>query len=487
MLDWLNCSPKKIAIIGDIILDEYIEGSVSRISPEAPVPIHCSEKIFHRPGGAANTAYNILTLGGTPFLFSVCGQDLSGKELLETLNKKNLNSNFIIQDPERITSKKTRVTSNNQQMIRIDSEKISPITSNQEDQIIENLGKNNFEAIVLSDYGKGVLTLSLLEKIRNFVKKTRIPTLVDPKNSNFNRYNFCDLITPNLKEAREAYFFSNQQNLEDEIELARSLQKSFQLKNILITLGPKGMAYVPKEPSAPVIYKKPDAREVYDVSGAGDTVVSAMAMGIAAKLPLERTIKLANIAAGIVVQKWGTKTATSDEILKVLNKETHPTKSYQDKILNLEKLNAKLKVAKEKNKKIVFTNGCFDLLHAGHLSYLEKAKASGHLLIVGINSDTSIQMIKGPLRPIVSLENRMKLLAGLSCIDYLISFDENTPEKLIEIIKPDVLIKGDDYTIQQIAGHKTVLKSGGDVQTIPLVKGLSSSHIIEKIQQLQNL
>ena len=482
MLPWVkNKSRKRIAVIGDIILDEYLEGEVERISPEAPVPVHLIKKQYYRAGGAANAAKNVQLLGGQTYLFSVCGNDEAGKILSQMLASDEINLSGVSQDSSRPTIKKTRITSGHQQMLRVDWEKAQPIDEDLQKTIISKLISKPFDGILVSDYGKGALPEQLLANVFKFAKENKIKSIVDPKGKDFNRYLGCDLITPNRKEACHALGIDMDEAPDGE-SLGRMIQRKFGLNDVLVTLGAQGMVFVPKNESQKSFYFTPQNREVYDVSGAGDTVAALMTLCLTCDLKMEQAVEISTVGAGVVVEKWGTRPLYCHELEDALANHYLRNQSLKSpKILMSDELNDEVFFLRQKGKKIVFTNGCFDLLHAGHLSYLEKAKTLGDVLIVGINSDHSVKNLKGDKRPIVPLDYRMKLLSGLQCVDYVISFDEHNPLNLIEKIKPDFLVKGADYKKEDIVGFACVKSYGGEVHTIDLVEGLSTSILLDKI------
>ena len=482
MLPWLQKN-KKITVIGDLILDEYIDGSVKRISPEAPVPIHQVQHYEYTAGGAANTARNIQKLGGCVTLIGLIGSDTAGEKLKSQLNHNGINTSTLIEDANWSTIKKTRITSNSQQLLRIDWEKKIVLHPKFFSRILKQIEQHPCDILVISDYAKGLLSKPLLKQILSFSKKKKIYTIVDPKQKDFTYYTGCDLITPNLNEAKTALSLDDNQNESSATYLAQQLQKQYQLKNILLTLGDKGMIYLP-ENSSTTTYKKSQAQEVFDVSGAGDTVVAVMALATSANMPLHLTLDLANLAASIVINKWGTQALSYSELEKGHNKQRYHSTSLE-KIKSEEEIVNIVNMLKTNTKKIVFTNGCFDILHAGHVDYLEKASQLGDVLIVGINTDHSVSQLKGPKRPINTLLNRQKILASLQCVDYLVAFSETSPKLLIQNILPHVLVKGSDYQIEQIVGQQEVLKHGGIVTTIPLTPGLSTSTLIQKTQSVQ--
>ena len=485
MLPWLvHKSRKKIAVIGDIILDEYLEGEVSRISPEAPVPIHKVSKQFYSAGGAANTARNVQLAGGEAYLFSVWGNDESARNLRSILTSDEINVDGVLTVPDRPTIKKTRITAGHQQMLRVDWEQVQAIDKAAQDKIWSALTAQAFDAILLSDYGKGALPISFLERVFAYAHDHGIPTIVDPKGKDFSKYQGCDLITPNRKEACEALGIDTEDAPQDS-ELGALLKARYKLKNVLVTLGSKGMVLFTDNKHVDPIFHKPVAKEVFDVSGAGDTVAALMALSFASKLEPKQSVQLASLGAGVVVEKWGTQPILKHELERAFlaPEAQQPELGSLNKVIELDTLLSTLPQLKKKQKKIVFTNGCFDLFHAGHLSYLEKARSLGDVLIVAVNSDESVRQLKGSKRPYIDLVNRMKLLAGLSCVSFVVEFSQSTPLNLIKAITPDILVKGADYKIEEIVGGDYVLEHGGQVQTIEFLDGFSSSLLIEKIQK----
>lgn len=481
-LPWLDRKSKvRVAIIGDIILDEYLDGSVSRISPEAPVPVHLVKGASHSAGGAANAARNISLAGGDADLFGVCGKDEAAKILFDLLKKDHVNVESVIAVGDRPTHRKTRVTSSNHQIVRIDWEKVQSLEEKNQDLLLQKLSKKKFDAILISDYGKGLLPRELLSKIFKYAQENKIPCVVDPKGADYTRYRGCTIMTPNLRECLVALGLDDEAGLTGE-ELAHRLQKECGLNDILVTMGAQGMVYVPAEKNKAAIFRKAEAKEVYDVSGAGDTVAAILTLGLGANAPCEDLISLSNTAAAIVVGKWGTQAVTQEELERTLLSQKAPLSKNKSKIVSSDEvaaLNAKLH---DSGVRIVFTNGCFDILHAGHLDYLEKAKLLGDVLVIGVNTDESIRGLKGKGRPIVELDQRLKLLAGLSCVDYVVPFGEATPLRLIEALAPHVLVKGADYNEDTIVGAQFVKSKGGKIQTIELVPGISTSIIVDRIR-----
>jgi len=484
-LSWLNEEkPLNVAIIGDVILDEYLDGSVSRISPEAPVPVHRVSQCSQTPGGAANTARNIQHAGGRALLFSICGDDETAMELEKILTKDQISIDGLIKSTDRPTIKKTRITSNNQQLLRIDRERVHPIHLDQQLALYKKLEQSQFSALLISDYGKGTLPKEFIGKLIKLANSRKVPCIVDPKGKDFDRYQGADMITPNTKEACDALNLDIEENWTGEV-LGQKLQEKFGLSSVLVTMGSKGMVLSFKDQKQKPVSVKPNAREVFDVSGAGDTAVAIMTLGLAANMNGEDAMKVANLAAGIVVEKWGTQPVFQKELEEALwSEKSDRSKSVTSstKIVSKESLRSMLESPALARKKVVFTNGCFDLLHAGHVSYLEKAKAKGQILVIAVNSDDSVKRLKGNARPLIPLQQRQQMLAALGCVDFVVSFSEDTPKEIITYLTPDVLIKGADYKEDEIVGADIVKKSGGSVATIELINGISTSEIIRRAQ-----
>lgn len=481
-LPWIkeNGEELKIAVVGDIILDEYLDGRVDRISPEAPVPVHLVKNRTYTPGGAANAARNIRLSGAQAQLFSVAGNDEAFTLLKEVFENEGLPVDGILTTDDRPTIRKTRITTQSQQLVRIDWERVFPISEEQQDELYSKMEKSEFDAILISDYGKGALPDALIKKIIKLGKDRNVPVIVDPKGTNFSKYHGATLIKPNHKEACEALDLDSTVERDGET-LARLLNEKFQFSSALVTLGARGMVLVSGEGTT--VQRKPVAKEVFDVSGAGDCVAALITLSIASTNDLDFAVEIANLGAGIVVEKWGTQPVYKSELLEALSedKSKFAVLDSKGKIVSLEKAKSQLASPKYHNKRMVFTNGCFDILHAGHLSYLEKARAKGDYLVVGLNSDASITRIKGPSRPIVSEENRAALLAGLWCVDFVVVFDDDTPEKLIKELTPSILTKGADWDVDKIVGGSHVLNHGGTVETVELVEGLSTSNVIKSV------
>ncbi len=491
MLPWLVPSRSiKIAVVGDIILDEYLEGRVERISPEAPVPINLIKQSTLAAGGAANSALNISQVGAQAALFGVWGKDASAESLLAILQRHNIASESIVTAVDRTTPRKTRVTANHQQMLRIDWEETQPISEEQQHLLMAALAKTRVDGILVSDYGKGLLQGELLGAIFELARRSGIPCVVDPKGRDFTKYQGCSLITPNYHEACLALGLKPEDGHSGE-RLATLLRHHYGLEDILVTMGANGMVYSPKEGEA--IFRSPRAREVFDVSGAGDTVAAMMVLSLASSLAPADAVDIANLAAGIVVEKRGTQAVLRHELEERMF-TSQPTlygryfgtsqraKKPTPKLVEVEKLAVIIRNQQAKGKRFVFTNGCFDILHAGHVTLLEQAKSFGSYLVVAVNTDNSVRRLnKGPGRPLVELSDRMKILAALACVDFVVSFDEDTPGELIDRLLPDVLVKGGDYVVETVVGAKTVLARGGQVEIVELLPQRSTSRIVKGI------
>lgn len=460
MFEFLSKQSPRILVVGDFMVDNYIWCDCSRVSAEAPVLIAKSLKEDKRLGGAANVYANLEALGACVFALGVIGEDANSSFL-----KENLKAKFLVQKGRKIPLK-SRIIAHNQQVLRLDDEDSEDIECQHE--LIEEFYKlvKGFEAVVLSDYAKGVLTSKVCKALIKRAKELEIPVLIDPKGSDFDKYKGATLLTPNKKEALQVlkYEHLNGKKLELGIE---KLKKDFDLKYGIITLSEDGIAVFDEKLS--IIPAK--ALEVYDVTGAGDSVIAVLAFCLASKIPIIKACELANEAAAVVVSKIGGVSVSFEE-LKNFKKA-----DFENKILCKEEL---LKRLETQHKRVVFTNGCFDILHFGHISYLEKARRLGDLLVVGLNSDSSVKRLKGEKRPVNSQFERACMLASLYFVDFVVIFEEDTPLELISFLKPDILVKAKDYENKEIVGANLVPK----VELIDFKEGYSSTKIIEKIQKL---
>ena len=471
MNNLLNKSPK-ILVIGDIMIDKYLWGKTERISPEAPVQvvnINSKSKIL---GGAGNVVNNLKSLGSNVDIVSIIGDCKNSNELKKLFTDIKVSTKYLFTQKDRITSIKSRIVSSNQQVVRYDFESTDEISIENQKKILNIFEKNilNYEIILLSDYGKGVLSHNLTQSIIKSAKKYNKKVLIDPKSLNYSKYSGAYLLTPNKKEASEA----TKIDINSESSLKRALKKlksDYLLDVSLITLSENGIAlYDDKLRIYPT-----SSQEVFDVTGAGDTVLASIGFALACKLDIDSAIKFANHAAGVVVKKIGSATTTINEIIEY---ESSINKSSSEvHIKSIDEISLLSQELKSRNKKIVFTNGCFDLLHSGHVKYLETAKSLGDILIIGLNSDKSVATLKGKNRPINSERDRAYLLAALEVVDYVVVFKEETPFNLINIIKPHILVKGGDYKGKKVIGDDIVK----ELIIVPLIEGRSTSNIIRKI------
>ncbi len=458
-----------ILVVGDLMCDYYLFGKVERISPEAPVQVVEVEREKSLLGGAGNVINNLLSLGAKVSVASVIGDDENGLWIKNRLKSKNVDMTLVVEEEKRDTSKKTRVISSNQQMLRFDKESKDDISKNSEENILSNL-RDDYDLILLSDYAKGVLTDRLTKKLIFFANEKNIPVFIDPKGKDYSKYSGATLVTPNKKEAELATGFV----IESDIGLQKAgfeLKNRYDLKSAIITLSEHGMAIFEDD-----MHKIPTvAKEVYDVTGAGDTVLATLGYGVACNLDLIEAAKLANLAAGVVVGKIGSATATLAEI-EEYKKSLHKENS-EELIKSFAGIENIVKSLKKKDKKIVFTNGCFDILHLGHVKYLEISKKMGDILIVGVNSDKSVKRLKGKNRPVNPEFDRAYLLSALECVDYTVVFDDDTPYELIKKINPDILVKGGDYRYKNVVGSDIAK----EVRFVDFVDGKSTTKIIKKI------
>ena len=460
----------EVLVVGDLMLDRYWHGATERISPEAPVPVVHVKSTEQRPGGAGNVALNLSALGASSSLVGVTGDDEAAGELEGLLTKAGVCCRFHRRGGAA-TVTKLRVISRHQQLIRLDFEDgFAGVEAADLLSMFQPL-LGSARAVILSDYGKGALRAP--QPLIQAAQKAGLPVLVDPKGRDFSIYRGATLITPNLAE-----FEAVVGPCPDEAELVRraeALISDCGIEGLLITRGEEGMSLV--RPGLPPVHLPTRAREVYDVTGAGDTVIATLAAGLAAGLEMPQATALANLAAGIVVGKLGTATATVAELRRVMRDQDQERQG----VVSLDELLTVVAEAKANGERIVMTNGCFDLLHAGHVGYLGQARALGDRLIVAVNDDDSVRRLKGPSRPINQLDRRMTVLAGLAAVDWVVPFAEDTPAELIAKVLPDVLVKGGDYLPQQIAGHDVVVANGGRVEILDFFEGCSSTAMIERM------
>lgn len=467
-----NFSQSHVLVIGDVMLDRYWTGTTSRVSPEAPVPIVHVKQTEERPGGAGNVALNIVSLGAKVTLLGMCGDDQAGVALEHQLKQAGIETCLLkLKNVPTIT--KLRVLSRHQQLLRLDFEETfydqcsSELVRRYEEAIL------TVGAVILSDYGKG--TLACIDTLIAIANKHRIPVFVDPKTHDFSRYTGSTVITPNYSEFEAAA--GKCASEEDMVVKARALMQKNNIEALLITRGERGMTLINQ--NDPEVHLPAREREVYDVTGAGDTVIAVMAAAIASGATKLDAMMLSNVAAGIVVGKLGAATVSLPELLMAVQAGCR----IDTGIMNETQLSLAVHEARLRGEKIVMTNGCFDILHVGHITYLKQAKALGDRLIVAVNDDLSVKSLKGSGRPINNINQRMIVLSGLESVDWVVSFSEDTPARLIEKVLPDVLVKGGDYTVEEIAGHEAVLAHGGDVKILAFVEDVSTTQMIHKINQ----
>ncbi len=473
----MQYSPKfnnaKVLVLGDVMLDRYWFGATNRISPEAPVPVVKVQEIEERAGGAANVAMNIASLNVPVALHGLIGNDDPGRALDKLLNSYNIQNHCVAVDTHP-TITKLRIMSRHQQLLRLDFEEgFHNVVS---DELLAKLAQEitAYGALILSDYGKG--TLASVQQMIQIARQAGVPILIDPKGTDFERYRGATLLTPNMSEFEAVVGHCKD---DDEI-VAKGLKliTDFDLTALLVTRSEKGMTLL--RPNQAPFHLPTQAKEVYDVTGAGDTVISVLATAIADGRPYEEACYLANAAAGVVVGKLGTSTVSPVELENAI----HQRNETGFGVVSEDELKRIVAQAKQRGEKIVMTNGCFDILHPGHVSYLENARKLGDRLIVAVNTDASVKRLKGESRPINDLAARMAVLAGLASVDWVVPFDEDTPQRLIGEILPDLLVKGGDYQPEEIAGAKEVWANGGDVLVLNFENGCSTTNVIKKIQAL---
>ncbi len=460
-----------VLVVGDVMLDRYWYGPTSRISPEAPVPVVKVDNVEERPGGAANVAMNIASLGAESRLVGLTGLDDAARALSATLNNVNVQCDFVAV-PTHPTITKLRILSRNQQLIRLDFEEGFEGVDAQplHDRISAALPK--IGALVLSDYAKGAL--ASVETMIQLARAAGVPVLVDPKGTDFARYRGATLLTPNLSE-----FEAVVGKCKDEAQIVERGMKviaDFDLSALLVTRSENGMTLL--QPGKAPLHLPTQAQEVFDVTGAGDTVIGVLAATLAAGDSLEEACFMANAAAGVVVGKLGTSTVSTVELENAIR--ARPETGFG--VMNEAQLKEAVALARKRGEKVVMTNGCFDILHAGHVSYLANARKLGDRLIVAVNSDASTKRLKGESRPVNPLINRMIVLGALEAVDWVVPFEEDTPQRLIAEVLPDLLVKGGDYKPEDIAGSKEVWANGGDVRVLNFEDGISTTNIIKSIR-----
>jgi len=472
----LNHYPRlSILVVGDVMLDHYIQADVERTSPEAPVAVASVRSEDYVLGGAANVAANVKAMGANVILAGIAGRDGSADMICSLLEKKGISSRLLFRDPARPTTLKTRILSRGQQIIRIDREENIPPGSKIHQKMFQAICKSsrNISGVIISDYAKGVCTPDLIQSLLRFMRGKKIPVLCDPKGQDFSRYRGVDVLTPNFKETQEAAGVS----ITDEASLKKAAQKILritQAKALVVTRGGNGVSlFIPRKTP---LHIPAHAREVYDVTGAGDTFISHFALALFSGCSFPQAVEMGNFASAISVTKLGVAVVTPEELASFIRMESFSTKRKTPE--ELQEIVKRLKTA---GKKVVFTNGCFDLIHIGHIKFLQAARQLGDSLIVGINTDASVRRIKGEGRPLISETERADLLSALHFVDYVVLFDETTPKPLLHALKPDILVKGKNLRLEQIVGYDIVKKYGGEVYRLPFFDSISTSERIRAI------
>jgi len=471
----------RILVIGDLMIDEYLWGEVERISPEAPVQVVSVVRDTSTLGGAGNVVNNLVALGAKVSVASVigAGESAEGVLMLKLLKDLGVDTTGIIQDPTRSTTKKTRILAGHQHVIRIDRETKQEISGEHGDRLVQFVKKciDDFNVVLVSDYGKGLLTEMLLRQLIDAANQHKKTIIVDPKGLSFNKYAEATAITPNKKEASLA---ARIEIVDDAslIAAGRKLLQDIRVQKVLMTCGKEGMILFEhgKEPCR----ISAEVRQVFDVSGAGDTVLAVLGLGLASGASFRHAATLANAAAGIVVGKVGTAPVSREELQMALEPSVGGTPAKQKALSDLIPIAERLRA---EGKSIVMTNGCFDLLHVGHVKLMSASKEMGDVLIVAIDDDESVKALKGDERPIIGAQERLRIISALDCVDYVTLFSTNELEHVIEAIRPDILTKGSNYTAETVLGREIVESSGGRVVLIPITEAVSSTRIINQIKQ----
>ena len=471
-------------MVGDLILDQYVLGSVERVSPEAPIQVLAVREEQFRLGGAANVANNLVRLGARVCCAGVVGADEVGRRLLGELKGAGVDVSAVVRDPSRPTPLKTRMIAHHQHMLRVDREKTHALVHTVEDQLIRRVRRaaRRADLVLLSDYAKGTLTDRVLALFRERTLRG-VPVIVDPKGLDYRRYRGATAITPNEGEASLA---TGMQIRDDESlrAAAKRLLDELSLRFIVITRGERGMYLL--EWNGKEVVVPSEAREVFDVTGAGDTVLATLGLVVAAGHPPEPAVRLANTAGGLKVEKLGTATLTRDELLARLAEHHRATDQQagfaRGKVLSARRLATVIEGHRAKGESVVFTNGCFDLIHAGHVRSIRFARSQGDVVVVAINSDAGVRRLKGEGRPILPAAERAEMLAALEDVDYVTVFSEPTPVRLLRLLKPDVLVKGGAYGHEGVVGHEVVEKYGGRIALAPMAQGLSTTDLMKRIR-----
>lgn len=484
----LEMQNSAVFVVGDVVLDCYIHGSVSRLSPEAPVPVVLEDERKYVLGGAANVAANIAAMGARAVLCGRVGRDSDASLVREQCQTLGIESHALMESDTLPTIRKTRILAGYQQLVRVDREIIAPLTSTDEQKIVLQferfLAGPGLKALVLSDYGKGVLTHQLCRTLIETARSFKIPIVTDPKSNDLSRYHGTTLIKPNLKEGRELLrswdATLSLHHFDEEVDaICETIARQSAAQGVVLSLSEHGVALKVASQTATRRYAS-RALQVADVSGAGDTMVAFLAMATASGASMSAATEIANVGAALVCAKLGTATLASSEVLQALTSDPSLRAAHSPKILREESLPVLAQTLRRNGRKVVFTNGCFDLLHMGHVDLLERARALGDVLIVGLNTDVSIRRLKGAERPVQTFESRSRVLAGLAAVDFVVGFEQDTPIELIRQILPQVLVKGGDYTIESVVGAEIVMAAGGKVEILSLVPGHSTTGLVEK-------
>lgn len=479
--DLQRLSAGSVLCIGDVMMDRFVYGGVERISPEAPIPVFLVSREKHMLGGAGNVVANIRALGGTAVLLAVVGDDINGREVKAQLEAQGIGAALEIA-ADRFTTVKSRFVSGGQQMLRVDREKTQPISAEVEDRILQSAEKamQTIGAVILSDYGKGMLTDRVIEGVIRTAQRLGKPVIVDPKGRDFTRYRGATVVTPNRKELETATGMTA--GSDDEVRAAAmKLILDCGISTVMATRSQDGMSVISAD--AEPLHIPAQVREVFDVSGAGDTVVATFALALAAGVRLENAAQLANVAAGIVVGKTGTATARPDEMMQVLEDSASVARQIKraGKCVSIAAAGEQAERWRVRGAKVGFTNGCFDLLHPGHLTTLQQAKAACDYLVVAINSDASVKRLKGPTRPVQDQNARAAILSALACVDLVVIFEEDTPIEALKAIRPDVLVKGGQYKLEEVVGYDLIASWGGKVVRADMADGFSTTNTIAKM------
>jgi D-beta-D-heptose 7-phosphate kinase/D-beta-D-heptose 1-phosphate adenosyltransferase len=469
----------RILVLGDLILDRYVTGEVDRISPEAPIPVLRARHQEDRLGGAGNVAANLRAMEAGVEVVGLVGEDGLGERMRALLADMGIGTGGLIVDPTRPTTEKTRVVAGSQQLVRVDWEDSRAIDAKLTRALLEDLEARlrGVQAVILSDYGKGVLTKEVLAEAIRLARARALPILVDPKGSDWSGYRGATLVTPNRKEAEEALGRAIR-GLDELPSAGKDLIERAELEAVVVTLGPQGMFHLTRAGQSrhvPTV-----ARSVFDVTGAGDTVISHLALGLGAGLSLGVAAELSNYAAGIVVGKRGAASVTRAELFRVLEEAAGRSGEGRSKVLTPAAMAKRLAEWRAQSLKVVLTNGCFDVLHAGHVEYLRFARAQGDVLVVAVNDDESVRRLKGVGRPVNPLADRMAVLSGLEVVDAVISFGDDTPARVVEQVSPAVLVKGEDWRDKGVVGREWVEAHGGKVVLAPLLAGRSTTGILDR-------